>query len=42
MYIDPTAGSLILQVLFAGVLGVAASFRRVRDFVARQLRRLRH
>jgi hypothetical protein len=33
MYIDPAAGSLILQVLVAGVLAATASIRRVRESV---------
>ena len=31
MYIDPTAGSLILQVLAAGALSAVAMFSRVRE-----------
>ena len=31
MYIDPTSGSLALQVLAAGVLSAAAMFSRVRE-----------
>jgi hypothetical protein len=31
MYIDPTAGSLVLQVLAAGVLSAVAMFSRVRE-----------
>lgn len=30
MYIDPTAGSMVLQLLAAGVLSAAAMFSRVR------------
>jgi hypothetical protein len=45
MYIDPSAGSMILQVVFAGALAAAAAFGRVRkavaDFLFRSLRRLR-
>jgi hypothetical protein len=31
MYIDPTTGSLVLQVLAAGILSVLAMFSRVRE-----------
>ena len=31
MYIDPTAGSLALQVLAAGALSAVAMFSRVRE-----------
>ena len=31
MYIDPTAGSLVLQLLAAGVLSGLAMFSRVRE-----------
>jgi hypothetical protein len=40
MYIDPAAGSLILQVLVAGVLAVATTFKSARQSVARALRDL--
>jgi hypothetical protein len=40
MYIDPTAGSLVLQALAAGVLAAAASFRGAREAVGRLIRRL--
>ena len=40
MYIDPAAGSLILQVLIAGVLAVATTFKSARQSVARALRNL--
>jgi hypothetical protein len=33
MYIDPTAGSLVLQVLAAGVLSALAMIGRVRQAV---------
>ena len=33
MYIDPTAGSLVLQVLAAGVLSAVAMFGRLREGV---------
>jgi hypothetical protein len=33
MYIDPTAGSLVLQALAAGVLSVLAMVSRVREAV---------
>jgi hypothetical protein len=31
MYIDPTAGSLVLQVLAAGALSAAVMFGKVRE-----------
>lgn len=40
MYIDPAAGSLILQVLIAGVLAATASVKRVRDAVKHFFQRL--
>jgi hypothetical protein len=40
MYIDPAAGSLILQVLVAGVLAVTASVKSARASVIRALRGL--
>jgi hypothetical protein len=40
MYIDPAAGSLILQVLVAGVLAVTASVKSARASVIRVLRGL--
>ena len=40
MYIDPAAGSLILQVLIAGILAVGATVRSVRDSVIRAVRGL--
>ena len=40
MYIDPAAGSLILQVLVAGVLAVTASVKSARASVIRLLRGL--
>ncbi len=40
MYIDPAAGSLILQVLAAGVLAVTASVKSARESVKRFFRRL--
>ncbi len=33
MYIDPSAGSLILQVLAAGILAAGATIKRVRESV---------
>ncbi len=33
MYIDPSAGSLLLQIVAAGVLSAAAMFSRVREGV---------
>jgi len=38
MYIDPAAGSLVLQVLIAGVLAVASTFRVARQSVVRTIR----
>jgi hypothetical protein len=35
MYIDPAAGSLILQVLIAGFLGVVSTVKTVRESVKR-------
>jgi hypothetical protein len=40
MYIDPGAGSLILQVLIAGLLAVGAGVRSAREAVKRVFRRL--
>jgi hypothetical protein len=40
MYIDPGAGSLILQVLVAGLLAVGAGVRSAREAVKRFFRRL--
>ena len=40
MYIDPAAGSLILQVLAAGVLAVTASVKSARESAKRLLRSL--
>jgi len=40
MYIDPAAGSLVLQVLIAGVLAVTTSVKSARQSVMRQFRRL--
>ena len=40
MYIDPAAGSLILQVFAAGVLAVAAGLKSVRESVRRFVMRL--
>ena len=40
MYIDPAAGSLILQVLVAGVLAVVTTFKSARQSVARAFRDL--
>jgi len=40
MYIDPAAGSLILQVLVAGILAIATTVRTVRDSVKRFLHNL--
>ena len=40
MYIDPAAGSLVLQVLIAGVLAVATTFKSARHTVTRAIRNL--
>jgi hypothetical protein len=40
MYIDPAAGSLILQVLAAGAIAAAASIKSARERVGRLFRRL--
>ena len=40
MYIDPAAGSLVLQVLIAGVLAVTTTMRSAREAVMRQFRSL--
>lgn len=40
VYIDPTTGSLMLQVLAAGVLAVAAGVRSARESAMRLLRGL--
>jgi hypothetical protein len=40
MYIDPAAGSLILQVLAAGVLSALAVFKRARAALVGYLRNL--
>ena len=40
MYIDPAAGSLILQVIIAGILAVTATVKAARDAVIRVLRGL--
>jgi hypothetical protein len=40
MYIDPAAGSLVLQVLIAGVLAVTTTMKTARESVVRQVRRL--
>jgi hypothetical protein len=40
MYIDPAAGSLILQVLAAGILAVMASVKSARERVKRLLQGL--
>jgi hypothetical protein len=38
MYIDPAAGSLVLQVLIAGVLAVTTMFKTARQSIARVFR----
>ena len=38
MYIDPAAGSLILQVVVAGALAVATTFKTARESVKRAFR----
>jgi hypothetical protein len=40
MYIDPGAGSLILQVLVAGLIAIGAGVRSAREAVKRFFRRL--
>ena len=40
MYIDPGAGSLILQVIIAGILAVTATVKSARASVMRVLRGL--
>jgi hypothetical protein len=40
MYIDPAAGSLVLQVLIAGVFAVATTFKSARQSVSRAIRDL--
>ena len=40
MYIDPAAGSLILQVLVAGILAVTTTMRTVREAVKNFVRQL--
>jgi hypothetical protein len=40
MYIDPTAGSLVLQVLAAGALSAVAVFSRVREGLKHAFRSL--
>ena len=40
MYIDPAAGSLVLQVLIAGVLAVGTTLKSARQSVINQFRRL--
>jgi hypothetical protein len=40
MYIDPTAGSLVLQVLAAGALSAVAVFGRLREGLKRFFRSL--
>ena len=40
MYIDPAAGSLILQVIIAAILAVTTTVKSARDSVIRLLRGL--
>jgi hypothetical protein len=40
MYVDPAAGSLILQVLAAGVLAATVSLKSARESAARWIRGL--
>jgi hypothetical protein len=40
MYIDPTAGSLVLQVLAAGALSAVAVFGRLREGLKQMFRSL--
>lgn len=42
MYIDPAAGSLILQVLAAGVLSAVAAVKGARNAAKRLIRGLLH
>ena len=39
-YLDPITGSIVLQVLAAGFLAAAATFRRSREWLAGFVRRL--
>ena len=41
MYIDPGAGSIIIQVVGAALIAVAAMFAQVKRFFGRLLRRRR-
>lgn len=41
MYIDPGAGSIVIQVVGAALIAVAAMFAQVKSFVRRLLRRKR-
>jgi len=41
MYVDPGAGSLIIQVFIASAVAMAASLRRVRLFFAGVVQRWR-
>ena len=41
MYIDPGAGSILVQVIGAGVVAVAATFSQVRRHVSAIWQRLR-
>lgn len=38
-YLDPITGSIVLQILAAGLIAAAATFRRSRDAVATFLRK---
>lgn len=39
-YLDPITGSIVLQVLAAGFLAAAATFRRSREWIVGVVRRL--
>ena len=41
MYIDPGAGSIIIQVVGSALIAVAATFSHVKRYVAKLLRRKR-
>ena len=39
-YLDPITGSIVLQVLAAGFLAAAATFRKSRDWISGVVRRI--
>jgi hypothetical protein len=39
-YLDPGTGSMLIQLVLAGLLSAAASFKRVRTYVAFTFQRL--